>query len=314
MTVPYTFANAAGTVPASELDANFAAVGAYSDSAGNAVTVTASAQPNITSVGNLISVHVTGNASAQYFIGDGSLLTNVVSTSSYGNSNVAAYLPTYGGTFGNVIATGNVSGNYILGDGSQLTNLPSQPGTYGNSNVAAYLPTYSGNVSGNYFLGNGSQLTGIVSSYGNSNVASYLTTYTGNLSAGNISATSKIETSGNAVISGTLQVGAGLTVVGGYLLTGNANAYVFNYDASNLAIGGNANIITVGASTGTTAFAGTIKLAVTTVNALPSAATAGAGTKAFVSDANTITFYSNVGNGGSNLVPVFSNGTNWLVG
>jgi len=29
MTVPYTFANASGQVPAAELDANFAAVGEY---------------------------------------------------------------------------------------------------------------------------------------------------------------------------------------------------------------------------------------------------------------------------------------------
>ena len=61
MTVPYTFANASGNVPASELDANFAVVSAYSDTAG---TVTAAAQGNITSVGTLSNLSVTGNVNA----------------------------------------------------------------------------------------------------------------------------------------------------------------------------------------------------------------------------------------------------------
>lgn len=51
-----------------------------------------------------------------------------------------------------------------------------------------------------------------------------------------------------------------------------------------------------------------------TVAGLPSAATAGAGTVAFVTDANATTFNSTVAGGGSNKVPVFSDGTNWLIG
>jgi hypothetical protein len=38
------------------------------------------------------------------------------------------------------------------------------------------------------------------------------------------------------------------------------------------------------------------------------------GTRLFVNDANTTTFYAVVGGGGSNYVPVFSDGTNWRVG
>jgi hypothetical protein len=51
-----------------------------------------------------------------------------------------------------------------------------------------------------------------------------------------------------------------------------------------------------------------------TVATLPSAATAGAGTRAFVTDANATTFNSTVAAGGSNKVPVVSDGTNWLIG
>ena len=61
------------------------------------------------------SVSATGNITGAYIIGDGSLLTNVGAGSTYGNANVAAYLPTYTGNLsaGNLSVTGqaNVNGN-----------------------------------------------------------------------------------------------------------------------------------------------------------------------------------------------------------
>jgi len=47
---------------------------------------------------------------------------------------------------------------------------------------------------------------------------------------------------------------------------------------------------------------------------LPNPATVGEGSRAYITDAKTTTFYSQVSGGGSNRVPVFSDGTNWLVG
>jgi hypothetical protein len=75
-----------------------------------------------------------------------------------------------------------------------------------------------------------------------------------------------------------------------------------------------ANVLAVtDGSTGT----GYLKLIPTTVGALTAAATVGAGTKAFVTD-STSTLGSHHGQivvgGGSNFVPVFSDGTNWIVG
>jgi hypothetical protein len=52
----------------------------------------------------------------------------------------------------------------------------------------------------------------------------------------------------------------------------------------------------------------------TTVAGLPSAATAGAGARAMVTDATATTFNSVVAGGGANIVPVFSDGTNWRIG
>lgn len=53
---------------------------------------------------------------------------------------------------------------------------------------------------------------------------------------------------------------------------------------------------------------------VTTVASLPSAATLGQGATAIVTDASATTFASTVAGGGANIVPVYSNGTNWLIG
>lgn len=51
-----------------------------------------------------------------------------------------------------------------------------------------------------------------------------------------------------------------------------------------------------------------------TVGTLPAAGTAGAGARAIVTDANATTFHSIVAAGGANVVPVFSDGTNWRIG
>lgn len=47
---------------------------------------------------------------------------------------------------------------------------------------------------------------------------------------------------------------------------------------------------------------------------LPAAATAGAGARAFVTDATSTTFNAALSGGGANSVPVFSDGSAWKVG
>lgn len=59
---------------------------------------------------------------------------------------------------------------------------------------------------------------------------------------------------------------------------------------------------------------GAIRTLSTTVASLPTAANAGAGARAFVTDANSTTFLSTVAGGGANKVPVVSDGTNWIIG
>jgi hypothetical protein len=222
-----------------------------------------------------IGLSVNGNVIGNYFIGDGSQLTNIVAT--YGNANVANYIPTYSGNIGSLTVIGNVKTlSFFVGDGSQLSNITAANlvGAYSNANVANYLPTFSGNITGGniglsgninavgdvtsfaniiaapggYFQGDGSQLTGIVpGNYSNANVADYLPTYSGDISAAVISATGNITTNGFFLgtfignISGNLVVpGASTQVL--YNFNGNAGAspgLTFNSASNVLASTGN---------------------------------------------------------------------------
>lgn len=57
-----------------------------------------------------------------------------------------------------------------------------------------------------------------------------------------------------------------------------------------------------------------VKVTPVTVANLPSPLAAGAGARAFVTDATSTTFHALVAGGGANSVPVFVDGTQWRVG
>jgi hypothetical protein len=135
MTVPYTFANAAGRVPAVELDANFAYLG---NNVATANTVVANAQPNITTVGALTSLTVSGSVIGGYFGGSGNALSNIqganvtgaVANATYANTaNSAVYSNNssqamYANT-ANAVAGGNVSGAVALATLANTANTVS---------------------------------------------------------------------------------------------------------------------------------------------------------------------------------------------
>ena len=215
-------------------------------------TVTATQLQTFVNTGNITAntVSATGNITGNYFIGNGSQLTGIVS--SYGNANVADYLPIYTGNIAaNVIsATGNIAGSYFLGNGSQLTGLPA---TYGNANVAAYLATNtgnitantisaSGNVTGAFILGDGSQLTNLPSlNYNNSNVVTLLAAFGSNV----------ITTTGNIQASYFAGDGSLLTNLPSGILSGNLTG---NIAGNGFGI---SNVVTL-TSTGAVSAAGNV--------------------------------------------------------
>jgi len=124
---------------------------------------------------------------------------------------------------------------------------------------------------------------------------------------------------------GAVNTGANNTAIGmqaGDSLTTGSNNTVIGYDA-DVSAAGVSNEITLGNSSITslrvpgltlTAGAKWINSGTQTVAALVAAGTAGAGARAVVTDANATTFHAIVAGGGANVVPVFSDGTNWRIG
>jgi len=115
----------------------------------------------------------------------------------------------------------------------------------------------------------------------------------------------------------------GIIVVDGVLVDVNdatipaGNINFVQYNNGNV-MGGSATFTFVAAtgllSVPNLTTTGVVKTTATTYSSLPIAGTAGAGARSFITDANTTTFLAIVAGGGSNAVPVVSNGTNWIVG
>ena len=138
------------------------------DTSSNVTFANANVTGNLTSgnanLGNLVT--------ANFFSGNGSLLTGITITGTYSNTNTAAYLPTY---------TGNVSANYFIGDGSLLTsitgaNITGNAPFAGTANYANTANSITGtNVSGNVSFAIQSHYANIANSVTGTNVSGNVT-------------------------------------------------------------------------------------------------------------------------------------------
>ena len=195
---------------------------------------------------------------------------------------------------GNINAEGTVTADGLVidtvaGITVQFGDVDIQGTTGLGGNINAVGANISGNVTADYFIGDGSQLTGLPAQYSDANVSSFLSAFgsnnivtTGNITAGNLS--------GNISITGNVTgTSANVTLIAG------SYSYVFD-------------------NTGLVAFPVAYKTTPVVVNALPNAATVGAGARAFVTDANSTTFGNLLVGGGIYYLPVFSNGANWYIG
>lgn len=226
VTAPQLIANVAiGTAPfvvnstTQVANLNVATAGT-AGSATTAGTVTTNAQPNITSVGTLTALDVTGNANIGN-IGTAQVLATANITTPQVIANIASgtapfvinsmtkvanlnadFLDGYDTATANTIntvavrdANGNLSANFFIGNGSQLSgiitsvsnvsngtsnlNIASSGGNVtvsvgGVANVLTVTTNsanitgnanVTGNVSASYFIGNGSSLTGIATTF-----------------------------------------------------------------------------------------------------------------------------------------------------
>jgi len=203
--------------------------------------------------------NITGNAIVgAYLYGDGSNISNISGgAGNYGDANVAAFLPTYGGNIlANVMSvTGNIEvqlGNIHAFAYYTYNNVSAGGNVRGANFNTAGKVSAAGNVYGDYIKGDGSLLTGIPSSYTDANVAAFLPTYTGSLSSGNIIPVgNSVYSLGNATNQwADLYVSNSSIHIGNQILTTYAGNLFFN---DNLVFTGNGTSSNITANvTGTT--------------------------------------------------------------
>jgi hypothetical protein len=246
MTVPFTFATATGNVPLAELDANFASVANNVSSANIALiagTVTANAQPNITSVGTLTGLSVAGTVTANLIVGNiAGSITNalyaatagIVTTPSQLNITqvgVLSSLSTSGNirsgflnVTGAISATGNIIGSFI-GAANGNIGVPAGVTTMRIGNISPTTIWIGGDAS-NIYLANVDSVTAV---------------------AGNLTVGADIGATGN--ITGNYFIGNGSLLTGianGVSSYGNTNVanFLSNYGSNTISTTG--NIITAG--------------------------------------------------------------------
>ena len=213
--------------------ANAVAGGNVSGQVANALvagTVYTNAQPNITSVGTLTSLGVTGNitsgnanlgnlVTANFFSGNGSLLTGItvsagnsivngnsnvlvsangnVTTSVAGNANILIVT----GTGANIAGTLNVTGNATIGNivtsgsGGNVSNVNviSANTFTASGNITASNANLGNSVTANYFTGN---------LYGTANLSTFATT------ANSVAGANVSGQVGNSLVAGTVYTNA----------------------------------------------------------------------------------------------------------
>ena len=214
--------------------------------------VTTAAQPNITSVGNLTAVTVTGNLTAGNANISGTLTVSGITTAAGGSGNISGADVISANAF---IASGNINAAFYFGNGSSLTGVSAataQKTAKGTSNVD--IVTANGNITmgvggtGNVVIvsSTGVDITGYA------NISANLTAANANL--GNVATAN--------YFTGTLTTAAqpNITSVGtltslditGNLSAGNANlgnVATANYFTGTLTTAAQPNITSVGTLT-----------------------------------------------------------------
>lgn len=223
---------------------------------------------------------------------------------SYGNSNVAAYLPTNTANIGagNIVATGNVTTGNIIANGNfssmggRFILIPATSWIGDGITVVLTLATVIPQpvfVVGQPIVISGcseGRLNGTFTVTANGPAANEVTIANPVLGSGTITGTvveqyyigGSITTNG-VITSGTFVSEGNATIGGSVVASGTASAYL-------------------------------IQTASLAVSELPVPVVSLAGSRSFVSDATVTTFASIVVGGSTNSVPVYCDGTDWRIG
>lgn len=225
------------------------------------LTANSNAQPNITSVGTLANLAVTGNitsgnaalgnaVTANFFIGSGANLSNIQSgniTGTVANANYSLYANVIAGNsqpnitsvgnlltldvtgnanLGNITSVNVVTANYLYGDASNISNVPAANlvGNVPNANFASFAgyvtvssqPNITTVGSLRTLTVNSSPLTSdtdafkVIGDVGNMYVSPYIETTGGNVSGYSITTRASVSGAGVAAFNVSALSGVGL--------------------------------------------------------------------------------------------------------
>lgn len=268
-------------------------------------------------------VDVSGNIQGNYILGNGYFLTGLSgAVSSYGNANVVNLLQNFGSN--SIVTTGNISASYV----NLANNITAQ------NDVIAKRGTFSGDpVTGDASLYVGSptftnlgtdvmaQFTGNVPAYAQLNLQNFGNSVTASgdyiITADNGTDTTRFLDLG---LAGSNWDGSQDNSLGNLIQPNWGYLYVQDGGlVIGTRIGNTANVVTINTNGNVTmpnnlSVTGIVNTGVFTASTIPSAATAGAGARAFVTDSDAVTFGALYTGGAANSTPVWSNGSAWYVG
>ena len=199
--------------------------GALTGAATTAATVTTAAQPNITSVGTLTSLAVTGNitsgnanlgnlVTANFFTGNGYLLTGVGNATAIVNGNSNVSIPSANGNV-NISAVGNANIIVVTGTGVNVAGTLNATGNLTAGNVSA--TTFTGALTG---AATSATTAGTVTTAVQPNITS-----TGSLTGLTVS-------NATGIVNFTTSANVTLGAVANLHISGGANGYVLSTDGS----------------------------------------------------------------------------------
>lgn len=205
-------------------------------------------------------------------------------------------------------ASGNVNGANASLTGNLSVTGKSNLGNIGNVNItggsSGYIITTDGSGNLNFINPSATQSPAPMPTYvANGDVLTISANYQGIFGY-------PITIDGQIVVDGILIDVNDATIPGGVINTVQFNDGTQLAGTTSFTFVATTGILSVPNVTTT----GVVRTTATTYSGLPLAGTAGAGARSFITDANTTTFLAAVGGGGSNAVPVVSNGSIWIVG
>jgi hypothetical protein len=229
-------------------------------------TVYTNAQPNITSVGTLTSLTVTGNVTGGNLTTSGNVNAPIIvngGTGIYLSAGPAGYINffTTGGDKATITDTGNIAASNLIANSTVFATTANISGNVnaGNANLGNL-------VTANFFTGNGSLLTGISVSAGNTIVngnSNVVVSANGNVTtsvAGNanilvvtgtgVNVAGTLNVSGNTTVANLSTTGSGGNISNVNVVSANTFTASGNITAGTLNVTGNANAGNIGATTG----------------------------------------------------------------